>query len=257
MIKVVILEDESPSRAKLRRFLDQLSEEVALVAELDSVESGIEFFSGNPEVDLLISDIELLDGNAFQIFDATPISCPILFTTAYNQFWMEAFEGNGIAYLLKPFGFEQFQKAWDKFRRMTSLGQSQSESIESLRQLLGQQAAGADPYRKRLKVPTSKGAYFLEIAEVSFFLAENAVVWAVDRLGKRHLLQEPTLKEIEAMLDPTDFFRISRSHLVQKKFVLGTERYSKNAVAIRVAGADQLLLCSQSATPGFSKWVEV
>lgn len=256
MIKVVILEDEIPARNKLKKYLSLQKESIQLVAELDSVETAIEFLSDQPTIDLLISDIELLDGNAFEVFDQVELPCPIIFTTAYNQFWMEAFEGNGIEYLLKPFGQERFDKAWAKFLRLKGSESSKNEILEKLQQLLIQQNQPDKPFKKRLKVPCSRGAYFLDMEGIAYVMAENAVVKAVEIQGKKHLLQEATLNEIEQKMDPDNFFRISRSHLVQKKHVKSIERYSKNSVAIKLAGTEQLLICSQSATPAFLKWME-
>lgn len=256
MIKVVLLEDEIPARNKLKRYLSQQKEPIQLVAELDSVETAIEFLSSQSEIDLLISDIELLDGNAFEVFDHVALACPIIFTTAYNQFWMEAFEGNGIEYLLKPFGQERFEKAWAKFLRLKGKESTPNDVLEQLQLLLHQQNQSEKPYKKRLKVPSPRGSYFLELEEIAYVMAENAVVKAVEIQGKKHLLQETTLKEIEQKVDPDNFFRISRSHLIQKKHVKAMERYSKNSVAIKLAGTEQLLICSQSATPAFLKWME-
>lgn len=256
MIKVVILEDEIPARNKLKRYLSLQKESIQLVAELDSVESAIEFLSSKPTIDLLISDIELLDGNVFEVFDQVELPCPIIFTTAYNQFWMEAFEGNGIEYLLKPYGQERFEKAWAKFLRLKGSESSKNEVLEKLQLLLLQQNQPEKQFKKRLKVPSPRGSYFLDLEEIAYVMAENAVVKAVEIQGKKHLLQEATLKEIEHMVDPDEFFRISRSHLVQKRHVNAIERYSKNSVAIKLAGTEQLLICSQSATPSFLKWME-
>jgi len=256
MIKVVILEDEVPARNKLKRFLSQQKEQIQLISELDSIETAIEFLTNNHSIDLLISDIELLDGNAFEVFDRVAVSCPIIFTTAYNQFWMEAFEGNGIEYLLKPFGQDRFEKAWSKFIRLRGNESTQNEVLERLQDLFAQQNQVKRQFKNRIKVPTPRGAYFLELEEIAYLIAENSVVKAVEIQGKSHLLQEATLKEIEQTLDPSIFYRINRSHLIQKKHVKAIERYSKNSVAIKIAGSDTLLICSQSATSGFLKWME-
>ena len=114
MIRVLIIEDEIPARNKLKRFLKELDTKIEIVDEIDTVEAAINFLI-NKQVELIFSDIELLDGNAFEIYNKVSVNCPIIFTTAYNQFWMNAFESNGIEYLLKPFSKERFQKAWNKF----------------------------------------------------------------------------------------------------------------------------------------------
>ncbi|MGB3464894.1 MAG: response regulator, partial [Cyclobacteriaceae bacterium] len=118
--KILIIEDEAPARKKLKAFIDQICPSYEIVDEIESVEQAIGFLSGKEKIDLIFSDIELRDGNAFEIFNTISIHCPIIFTTAYNQFLIHAFETNGIGYLLKPYSFEKFAKAWSKFLRLTS-----------------------------------------------------------------------------------------------------------------------------------------
>ena len=126
MTNILILEDELPARKKLKKYLGELQLEVEILAEIDSVSTGIAYLKSSPALDLIISDIELRDGNAFEIFGEVQVPCPIIFTTAYNEYWMQAFESNGIAYLLKPFGREKFQMAWDKFQVLTQKSHEKS-----------------------------------------------------------------------------------------------------------------------------------
>ncbi|WP_111670170.1 LytR/AlgR family response regulator transcription factor [Algoriphagus litoralis] len=259
MIQVIILEDEIPAQKKILKIIQDLALAVNVVATLDSVQSGKAFFSSSRKIDLIISDIELRDGNAFEIFEEIAIPCPIIFTTAYNQFWMQAFETNGIAYLLKPFGVEKFKLAWDKFIRLTQQPEDQVILLQQLRQLVsGYQSdqVSAKTFKTRLSVPNSRGNYFLEIADMVYFYADQGVIFGVDHAGKKHLLKEETLKELEDQLDPSHFFRINRSQLIQKSYVLTTERYSKSSVALKLKGIQEHLICSQSQTPVFLAWIE-
>ncbi|MFN0291266.1 LytR/AlgR family response regulator transcription factor [Pedobacter helvus] len=256
MIKVVIIEDELLAVKKLRRFLEQLNEPITVLAELHSVEEAINFFKVDNEVDLVFSDIELMDGNAFEIYKEVMPHCPIIFATAYNQFLMDAFETNGIAYLLKPFSFERFEKAWHKFKLFyQSAPQSNNLMIEKLSALLGQPSV-KKPYRNRFAINTANRTYFLEIADVVFFNAEEGVVFAIDTQGKNHLLTQATLKQVEEEVDPKLFFRINRAQLVHKVYVEETERYNKNALAIKLKTHHQFLITSQSSTAAFKDWIE-
>lgn len=115
MINVVIIEDELPARRKLIRFLSEVDTPITILAEIDTVADAICFLTTASSVDLILSDIELLDGNAFEIYNQVSVNCPIIFTTAYNQYLMDAFESNGISYLLKPFTLDRFLQAWKKF----------------------------------------------------------------------------------------------------------------------------------------------
>lgn len=256
MIKILILEDELPARKKLKRYLAELQLEVKILAEIESVETGIEYLQASPALDLIISDIELRDGNAFDIFQEVQFPCPIIFTTAYNEYWMQAFESNGIAYLLKPFSLEKFKQAWDKFQLLTPQSSLQSQWLQQLQAIMDEKTQANAVFRSRFSIPTARGNYFLETKEVLYFSAEAGLVYGNDASGKRHLMKEATLKEIENQVDPNHFFRINRSELVHKNFVIGTERYSKNSVALKMRGTERLLICSQSQTPAFLSWIE-
>ncbi len=254
MIKVILIEDEIPARKKLRRFIEELETPVEIVAELDTVHSAVTSLRSH-QVDLIFSDIELLDGNAFEIYQQVSISCPIIFTTAYDQFWMDAFESNGIAYLLKPFSKARFQKAWDKFLLFRKTEPDAHQGIANLTELIRQSLAEKS-YRRRFTITTHQGIYFLETADITFFEADGGVVFAYDSKGKKHMLTEATLKEIEEQLAPSDFFRINRGELVHKPYVEKIERHTKNTLAIRLKGHEHYLSTSQSTTAAFREWIQ-
>ena len=254
MIKIVIIEDEIPARKKLKRFIEELGLPTEILAELDTVQSAIEFLN-QTRPDIIFSDIELLDGNAFEIYEQVSVTCPIIFTTAYDQFWMDAFDSNGIAYLLKPFSKERFQKAWDKFRLLKHPAAEEQNAIANLTQLI-QQNFSKKSYKKRFAISTHQGIYFLDTEAILFFEANEGVVFAYDYQGKKHLLSEPTLKEIEEQLDPLDFYRINRGELVHKSYIENIERYNKNTLAIKLKDYKTHLKTSQSQTAAFREWVE-
>lgn len=254
MTKILIIEDEIPAQKKLKRFIGALDSPTEIMAEIDTVEVAVEFLKAH-QPDLIFSDIELLDGNAFEIYRQVPVSCPIIFTTAYDQFWMDAFEGNGIAYLLKPFSRERFQQAWDKFHLLKNSLSPEQDTITKLSKLI-QQNFTEKTYKKRFTIHTHRGLYFLETEDILFFEAHEGVVFTYDTKGNKHLLTEATLKEIEERLHPLEFFRINRSELIHKAYIERIERYNKNTVAIKLKGHDSYLKTSQSQTASFREWLE-
>jgi len=256
MINVVIIEDEAPALRKLKRFLDELKEPLTVTVELTNVEDAIAFFKQNKDVDLVFSDIELTDGNAFDIYKEVMPTCPIIFATAYNQFLMDAFESNGIAYLLKPFSFDRFEKAWQKFKLLyLSKPELNNSMIEKLSALLSQPSIQRN-YRTRFSINTASSTYFLETQQIVFFNADEGVVFAIDDQNKHHLLTQATLKQIEGEIDPKLFFRINRGQLVHKIYIEGMERYNKNTLAVKLKGNSKRLITSQSTTAAFKDWVE-
>lgn len=253
MIKILIIEDEIPARKKLKRFLTDLDVETLVVAEIDNVETAVQFIK-NTSVDLIFSDIELMDGNAFDIYKQVSISCPIIFTTAYDQFWTDAFDSNGIAYLLKPFSQAQFEKAWDKFLMLKKSPFEEHLQLTTLMKLIEQKFI-RPLYKKRFTVHTNRGFFFIDLKTITFFEANEGVVFAFDTRGKKHLLNESTLKEIVEQLDPSDFFRINRAELISKEHVEKVERYTKNSLIVKMKGCTNHLKTSQSSTAAFREWV--
>tara|TARA_R110002012_G_scaffold322108_1_gene555906 strand:- start:14157 stop:14924 length:768 start_codon:yes stop_codon:yes gene_type:complete len=254
MIKVLIIEDEIPARKKLKRFLQEVSESVVIMAELDTVASSIEFLKGT-EVDLIISDIELLDGNAFEIYQHVTLTCPIIFSTAYDQFLMKAFETNGIEYLLKPYSKERFSQAWNKFLTLRKSIATDDQVLSKIQQILEKKLVTTS-YKKRFSINTSRGIYFLETENITLFEAQEGVIFAFDTAGKKHLLSEASLKVLEVLVDSSDFFRINRHQIVPKKYIEKIERYTKNTLAIKIRHHLEYVKTSQSTTASFRTWIE-
>ncbi len=252
MIHVMLIEDELPARKKLHRFLAEMSEPVKVIAESGSVQESADLLRSGLTIDLILSDIELLDGNAFGIFEQVKVSCPVIFTTAYDRYWMNAFETNGIEYLLKPFSSERFCKAWDKFLLLRGNDTAVLKNIEQL--IRG--TTGRRNTKKRFSAHSHPGMYFVETEDILYFLAEEGVVFAIDNKGNRHLLTCATLKEVEEGTDPADFFRISRGEVVHRKYIERIERYSKNALSVKLKGHAEYLVASQGNTAGFRAWLE-
>jgi len=192
MIKIAIIEDEIPARRKLKRFLDELEETTEVVAEIDTVEMAVEFLKNNT-IDLIFSDIELLDGNAFEIYSNVTVSCPIIFTTAYDQFWMNAFESNGIAYLLKPFSRERFRKAWDKFLLLRKSPSLENELLTNLTKFTEHNFIKKS-HKKHFTVHTLQAIYFLDINNITFFETIESVVFAFDTIGKNFFTERNNFK---------------------------------------------------------------
>ncbi|MCL3781360.1 response regulator transcription factor [Prolixibacteraceae bacterium JC049] len=256
MIKVVIIEDEAPARKKINSFLDRIQDATTVVKELETVDDTVDFFQSKPEVDLIISDIELRDGNVFEAYQQLSITTPIIFATAYDQFWMNAFESNGIEYLLKPYSFVRFQKAWNKYAMLVKQPPSSSESIiQQLEAFYKNKEEEKPEYKDYIPVKANTSIYFLKVDEVLFIQADYGVIFAYDVNNKRHTLNQTSLKEVQELLNPSDFFKINRSEVVNRKYIEQIDRYTKNSVAIKIK--NHSLKTSQSSTGAFNQWLGI
>ncbi|GGW73212.1 LytTR family two component transcriptional regulator [Winogradskyella epiphytica] len=256
--RILIIEDEAPARKKLKRYISEVCPTSEIVAELDNVEDCKLFLKDAPELDLIFSDIELRDGNVFEVYDDISLNCPIIFATAYNDFLIHAFEANGIEYLLKPFSLDRFTKAWEKFIRLGGSGSKNSQQLmETISQLLKQSSPVPVGYKEQFAIKSATETYFIKTENIVYFQADKGVVFAFDDKNKRHIMPQSTLKEIEDFLDPQKFYKINRSEIVQKYFIIKIKRYNKNTVSIYLNSERIILRTSQNKTSDFNLWMGI
>jgi len=257
-LRLLIIEDEAPAAAQLRRFAARYGLPTHDVHEVRSVKKGLAWFAENAMPTLIFSDIELLDGNVFSLYAQVAVTCPIIFTTAYDQFLLAAFQTNGIAYLLKPFTYEQFATALAKYENLrASFAPAAAPGLSAavVEQLRAALLPAAASYRQRFSVRQPNNSfYLLPAAEVAFLQADEGVVFAIDQRGARHPLTG-TLTEWEQQLDPACFFRLNRSELVQLSAIVRAEPYFNNRLLVSLKhGAT--LTSSTAHTAAFRRWLE-
>jgi two-component system response regulator LytT len=256
-MNVLIIEDEEPSARQLTQYLATHEPTAAVVGVLKSISKALAWFAQHPLPDLIFSDIELLDGNAFAIYEQVPVSCPIIFITAYDQFLLQAFQGQGIAYLLKPFTAAQFAEVLAKYHALrrsfapAGVGGLSAEILASLSQALRQPRT----YKQRFTVRLRGSLHLLAIDEVTHLQAEEGLVFAIDQRGTRYPLSG-TLTELEQQLDPARFFRLNRSEVVNISYIDKAEPYGKDRLAIKLKTSPNFLLTSATHTAGFRKWLD-
>ncbi|MCU4174791.1 LytR/AlgR family response regulator transcription factor [Carboxylicivirga sp. N1Y90] len=230
MIKVLIVEDEMPSARKLKAFLAQIAPDFEVVDILDSVEQTVLYLNSN-KVELIFLDIHLADGNSFSIFESTQVNTPIIFTTAFDQYAIQAFDQNSIGYLLKPIGIEKLAAAIEKFRSTLEQKAETNQTIDynKLGQLLAQQKA--PQHRERFMVHYRGKIKTVDISEVAYFYAENRAVFMVLNSGKTYDLSM-TLEQLELELDPNIYYRANRKFIVSIKAIKEAVVYSKSKLKL-------------------------
>lgn len=253
-MNVVLIEDEKPARKKLLQLLGQYPTPVQVVTQLDSVDGAIDYLRTAPPPDLIFSDIELLDGNVFEVYKAVAPPCPVIFTTAYQEFLLDAFRHSGIGYLLKPFEYDQLAQAVGQYEALRrNFENKQRALMHRLETWLAQSQLIS--YAVRFPVKRPDGIYFLETASIVYIKADGPALKAVDEAGKTHLLSDDSLTDLQARLDPACFFRINRSEIVQKRFVRKIDAYTKNTLVVYVGPVADCFITSQSHTADFRRWL--
>ena len=254
-MNILVLEDEKLAAQNMIRLLSDYFKEEIYIQWVQSVRQGLDYLQKNDDPDLILSDIELLDGQAFTLYQQYDVKSPIIFTTAYDQYLLEAFQTNGIAYLLKPIKDEDLFAALDKYLKLFKnepVVKLDTKMIEDFKQAL---TASQKEYKKRFTIKKTSGIFLLKTQNIIYFLAENDLVFAIDNKGKRHVINY-RMSDLEELLDPTKFFRINRGEIVHIEYIEKMEAYFGNRLVIHLPGVKEGLKTSGPKTAAFRKWLE-
>ena len=248
-MKVVIIEDEKPAAEKLERLLNKTDSKIEVVKKLESVEESINWFSENADFDLIFMDIQLDDGISFEIFEAVSIEKPVIFTTAFNEYAIRAFKVNSVDYLLKPIEEMALKSAIRKFKKLFSVKSFESSISKVIEQL-------SHSYKSRFFVKI--GVHFKSIPaeHISCFFVEERCTFLKTEAGKNYGL-DYSLDQIQKMVNPEMFFRISRNNLVNINYLSEIIAYSASRLKLRIKNCpDENLIVSRDKVSEFKKWMD-
>lgn len=213
-MKILLIEDEAPAARRLAKLLAEAEPTAQVLPAVDSIAGAVRWFQTQPPPDLLFCDIHLSDGLSFEIFQRTEVRCPVIFTTAYDEYALRAFRVNSIDYLLKPIDSEKLAESLAKYRRLKeSFGTGGSEGLQPVLENLLTNLRRPEPaYRSRFLVAFRDRLVSVAVDEIAYFFSEQKITHLVTHGGKTYPI-EPTLEEVEADLDPRRFFRLNRQVL--------------------------------------------
>jgi len=251
-MKILILEDEKLASDKLKSTLHEIDSTINVVQVLQSVSSSSEWLQANPHPDLILSDIRLLDGLSFEIFQQIKIDKPVIFITAYDQYAIKAFEVNSIDYLLKPVQKEKLEAALTKFKTRTL---SSSPAFD-FQQMLSALKGKSPEYKSRFMVRLGQKIIALPAEKIAYFFSENKLTYIVSKEGKKYPIDQ-TLEELADLLDPKVFFRINRQYIVTFDAIAEMHPYFKGRIKlILLPKSEEEVVISSERTPEFKKWID-
>lgn len=251
-MKTIIIEDEKPSARRLSRLLSDLNVEVSVM--LHSVEEAIFWFQNNEHPDLIFLDIQLSDGLSFEIFEAVDVKSAIIFTTAFDEYALQAFKLNSIDYLLKPIDDEELEIAVKKYQSLKPEKQKLTLDFDDIKKLLVNPIERE--YKKRFTVKVGQHLKIVNAEEVECFYSENKGTYAATSDGRNHLL-ETTLENLEIDLDPKLFFRVSRKFYINVNFIKDIVSYTNSRLQIKLERFnEQEIIVSRERVKDFKLWLE-
>lgn len=254
-MRTIIIEDEKPAARRLHRMLTELKVDVSIM--LHSVEEAIDWFQNNEHPDLIFLDIQLSDGLSFEIFDVIEVHSAIIFTTAFDEYALQAFKLNSIDYLLKPIDDEDLESAVKKYRsRFTPNVPSPKLALdfEDIKKLLVNPVERE--FKKRFTARVGQHLKIINADEVECFYSENKGTYAATSDGRNYLL-DTTLEHLETELEPSVFFRVSRKFYVNINHIKDIISYTNSRLQIKMKHfKEQEIIVSRERVKDFKLWLE-
>jgi len=250
-MKAVIIEDEIVAAQALQTLIGEVDPEIRVIAVLQSIDESEEWFQTNPLPDLVFMDIHLADGSAFTIFEKVNISCPVIFTTAYDEYALKAFEVNSIDYLLKPINKQDLKRAIDKYKNFSFHSDNNTDLINKLLKSLKQNTASFKSY---FLVPEKDKLIPLATKDIAYIGIDAKMVKALTFDNRTYYL-DLVLDDLMRQLDPSLFFRANRQYIIARRAVKDMSLWfgSKISVNLSVPTPERIVV-SKARVGELKKW---
>jgi DNA-binding LytR/AlgR family response regulator len=252
-MRAIVVEDEELAAERLIDLIKSIDSSIEIVAQFDTIVETIKFLKAEKAPDVVFLDIQLADGRSFEIFEKAQIDSPIIFITAYDQFTLKAFKLNSIDYLLKPIQKEDLRTALEKLKRLNRKGLNESE-LDLLKDII---KSKGQTYKQRLVIKAGNKIQFKPAEEVAYFFADGKEAYMVSQKENRRHLIGYTLEELENILDPKEFFRISRKFIVRADAIAEVKGLISSRLEVRLLqNTEHELAVSRERAQEFKTWLD-
>ncbi|MCB0542008.1 MAG: response regulator transcription factor [Saprospiraceae bacterium] len=247
-MKVLLIEDEIPAARQLSKLLLAHDPALQIIDTLDSVENAVRWLRTFPSPDLVFMDIQIADGLSFDIFHQVKVNAPVIFTTAFDQYAVQAFKVNAVDYLLKPVDPSELDRAMEKIRQQRDGGAN--FNFESLSKYFRK-----EQYKERFLVKTGQQLAFLTTSDIAFFRSSDGLTQAYTFTGKKHFVDH-SLDDLERLLDPAAYFRVSRSVILGLEAILKIHPHLNGRLKLETRpSAPEDLFVSRERVADFKNWL--
>ena len=249
--KILILEDEKLNSDRIQRLMLKIRPDIEIVGILTSVKKTVDWLSANVCPDLILMDIQLADGLSFEVFNLADVKCPVIFTTAYDEYAIQAFKYNSIDYLLKPIEKDQLEAAIAKLENSIQRSYQQSPLIEEL-------LARVQPkeYRTRFFLPYRDGYRKINVEDIAFFHSHMTITYAHLFNGEKIVVPQ-TLEMLEPELEPKNFFRVNRQYILHVNAIEKVHNFFNGKLKLHIKNCtDPDVIVSRTKAPLFKMWLD-
>ena len=248
-MNVLIVEDEQLAQEYLINLLGDSGIDLTIIGSCNSLKSAIQWFLNNEEPDLVFMDIDLGDGLCFEIFDVVDLNCPIIFTTAYDEYAIQAFKVNSIDYLLKPISFTDLLRALSKFSSLTAKRHQKPQVAEVAKVF-------SEKYKSRFIIKVGQHIKSLPSEEIMYFSSRDKATYVTGKDHRSYLI-EYSLDRLESIMDPVQFFRINRKYIIHFKSIKDIISYSGSRLKVfLIENQEEDIVVSRDRVNDFKRWLD-
>lgn len=254
-MRVLIIEDELQAATRMQRLVKEIKPDAAIVATLDTVKKSVAWFQVNEAPDLTLMDIQLADGISFQIFEKCHVACPVIFTTAYDEYALRAFKVNSIDYILKPIDKDELAAAFEKLKNVSR----NSNALHST--ILADKFDRAmlmlkKKFKTRFVIKVREHLRTIEVVDILYFFSQEKTTFC-HTIEKRDFILDFTLDHVEEMLDPSSFFRVNRKHIVTTKAIDDIINHSNSRLRLVLKdSSDTDIIVARERVQEFKQWLD-
>jgi Response regulator of the LytR/AlgR family len=254
-MKAIIIEDELLIAKELQYKISQVAADVEILAHLSSLKTAKKWLLNNAEPDLIFMDIQLGDGMSFELFEEYTLQCPVIFTTAYDEYAIRAFKVNGFDYLLKPVDESELKRAITRCRNLVEAKQPKHNSLLELARLL-QQPTPVSLFKEKF-IASARGQWVpVRTADIACFLRDQ-LNYLHTFSGEKYLLDYNTMEEIEELLDPQVFYRANRQSIIHIDAIQSVRPHENQKLTVQLKAPLKMEVdISRDKAPGFKKWLD-
>lgn len=250
---VLIIEDEQQAAQRLETLIRSIVPDVNVLTRLDTIKRSVEWFQKNNYPDLVFMDIQLADGLSFLIFDQCVVRSPVIFTTAYDEYALKAFKVNSIDYILKPVDKNELEAAIKKFNTLINKDDQQVKLISSIGEAMKMLT---QKFKTRFVVKVGEHLRTIEVMDVQYFFSQDKTTFCVTQEG-RNLILDYTLEQLEEMLDPERFHRISRKYLIASDSIKDIISYTNSRLKLILKSSqDNDIIVARERVQDFKNWLD-
>jgi DNA-binding LytR/AlgR family response regulator len=252
-MRVLIIEDEPQASQRMETLILELIPRAQILDSIDSVKKSVQWFKTNPAPDLVLMDIQLADGTSFQIFEQCEVKCPVIFTTAYDEYALKAFKVNSIDYILKPVDKQELQAALQKLESLTNSKEGTRKLLDSIEEVVQKLNK---KYKERFVIKVGEHLRTIEVKDILYFFSQEKATFCHTTDNRNHIL-DFTLEQLEELIDPLTYFRVNRKYFVRSESIQDIISYSNSRLKLALRDSqDNEVIVARERVQEFKQWLD-